>query len=295
MHWAQSKSIMLSGLIPPLPTTSSLTTTLVPDVPRLLALHLDELPQKDELCGPFWGTLALRVSGHARSPSGDAVDQDVVALEAGTVLSPVPRLDSLPPGEPGRSDYRLVLPTVATSATSGSSVSGVARAVHALSGGAIEAIPIAGPWNPTAVQMVINIAVSDPGVRLIMANVSTALLWGSRPSPSQLVAYLQSGDPSSGPPPDWDVGHFVALLGVVTGDRGTLVVTADTYRSLGWSGIHLQPVERVSNGLDRNGTKSGGIVLFVDADRSTAVEAELTKAGFTLAMWDNGSIDRRRT
>jgi hypothetical protein len=167
--------------------------------------------------------------------------------------------------------------------------------VHTLSGGAIEAIPIAGPWDPGAVQTVINIAVADPGVRLIMANVSTAFLWGSRPSPSQLVAYLQSGDPSHGPPPEWDVGHFVALLGVVAGQRGTLVVTADTYRSLGWSGIHLQPVERVSDGLDRNGTNSGGIVLFVDADRSTQVEAELTEARFTLAMWDNGSIDRRRS
>ena len=265
----------------------------MPGLERLLALHLAELPQKDELCGPFWGTLALRLFGQATTLRGDAIDQDAVALEAGTVLSPPPRLDSLPPGEPGRTDYRLVLPTDATSATSGSSVAGVARAVHTLSGGAVRAIPIAGPWDRQAVLTVIGIAGAVPGVCLIMANISTALLWGSRPSPSQLIAYLRTGDPSGGPPPDWDVGHFVALLGIVGGERGILVVTADTYGSLGWNGIHLQPIEHVSSGLDRGGTNSGGILLFVGADPATTVAAELTKARFTLEMWDNGSVDRQ--
>jgi hypothetical protein len=270
-----------------------LETHLVPDVERLLALHVAELPQKDELCGPFWGTLALRLFGHTATPSGEAIDQDAVALEAGTVLSPPPRLDSLPPGEPGRSDYRLDLPTDASAAASGSSVAGVARAVHALSDGAIEAIPVAGPWDREAVLTVMSIAVAEPTVCLIMANVSTVLLWGSRPSPPQIVAYLHTGDASGGPPPDWDVGHFVALLGVVTGKRGTLVVTADTYGSLGWDGVHLQPVEQVSSSLHRGGTNAGGIIVFVGADRSSSVAAELKKARFVMEMWDNGSVDRR--
>ena len=48
---------------------------------RLLELHAAELPQKDELCGCFWATLALRL--HGEGP----LDQDDVALLAGSAIT----------------------------------------------------------------------------------------------------------------------------------------------------------------------------------------------------------------
>ena len=40
-------------------------------------LHERAMPQKDQLCGPFWGALTL-------SAAGFPVDQEEVALRAGT-------------------------------------------------------------------------------------------------------------------------------------------------------------------------------------------------------------------
>ncbi|HET6175133.1 MAG TPA: hypothetical protein VFD90_21195 [Gaiellales bacterium] len=37
-------------------------TKLTRGADRLLELHAAELPQKDELCGCFWATLALRLN-----------------------------------------------------------------------------------------------------------------------------------------------------------------------------------------------------------------------------------------
>ena len=42
-------------------------TILTRGADRLLELHAAELPQKDELCGCFWATLALRLHGEGPS------------------------------------------------------------------------------------------------------------------------------------------------------------------------------------------------------------------------------------
>ena len=47
---------------------------------RTATLHEEQLPQKDNLCGAFWGAIVLRAAGF------DHVDQDLVALESGTLL-----------------------------------------------------------------------------------------------------------------------------------------------------------------------------------------------------------------
>ena len=52
-------------------------TMLTRGADRLLELHAAELPQKDELCGCFWATLALRLNGEG------PVEQDDVALRRG--------------------------------------------------------------------------------------------------------------------------------------------------------------------------------------------------------------------
>src|SRR5437773_192903 len=66
----------------------------------------------------------------------------------------------------------------------------------------------------------------------LVANIATRHLWGSRASAEQLLAYLLEGE-LDGPDPDWDVGHFVCVVGRVEGPAGSLYVVADTYPSLG--------------------------------------------------------------
>ncbi len=63
-----------------------LEMTLLPGARELLALHARELPQRDDLCGAFCGALALRAAGIERT-AGEPLDQDAVALAAGSVVS----------------------------------------------------------------------------------------------------------------------------------------------------------------------------------------------------------------
>jgi hypothetical protein len=268
---------------------SGLRFTAVSGAEHLLELHADELPQKNELCGAFWGTLALRVAGV--TGDGDPIDQDAVGVSAGSVLSAAQE-DELPRGEPGRTDYRLSFPTVDDPAASGTSVDGLARALRELSSDRLAVLPVAGPWTPAAVRTVLETAAACTRPCTPIANLATKHLWGSRTSPSTALSYLASGNPEVGPPPDWDVGHFVGLLGWIDGARGTLVVVADTYRALGWEALHLQPVERLAHALARTGSgRPSGVILVASSDDGPDIEPRIRAAGLEMRTWDNGSPD----
>lgn len=276
------------------PAANSMRLILFSGAESLLELHAAELPQKNELCGAFWGTLALRNAGVTLDDG--PLDQDAVGLAAGSVLSTVQDDDDLPPGEPGRTDYRVSFPTVDDSSVSGTSAGGLVRALSELSSGRLEIVPVAGPWNPTAVHAVLEAAASCAQPCTVIANLATRHLWGSRVDPPALAAYLVLGDRDLGPPPDWDVGHFVSLLGAIEGPRGTLVLVGDTYRALGWAGLHLQPVERLADALNR--TDSGhpsGVILVASTDDGPAVRSRIDDAGLTVDTWDNGSRDLTQT
>src|ERR1700732_465668 len=101
---------------------------LLPGTRALLAVHVRELPQRDDLCGAFCGALALRAAG-IEEHEGEPVDQDAVALRAGSIVSAVPDASHLPAGEQGRRDYRLSLPFVDDAEVSGTTAAGVVRAV----------------------------------------------------------------------------------------------------------------------------------------------------------------------
>ena len=113
-------------------------TMLTRGADRLLELHAAELPQKDELCGCFWATLALRLNGEG------PVEQDDVALVAGSVITSHGSVHLLPRGQKGRNDYRLELPVTDDDAASGTSAHGVALAVSELTDGRLAACPVSG-------------------------------------------------------------------------------------------------------------------------------------------------------
>ncbi len=273
-----------------LPGQGPLEITLLAGTRELLRAHARELPQRDDLCGAFCGALALRAAGlveHAGAP----LDQDEVALAADTVIAHPRELGTLPHGELGRRDYRVELPLIDDPELSGTNTAGLLEALATLSGGALSAIPYAGPWSERTLAGLFDTAAALEHPVSLLANLATGHLWGARPSVTQLLAYLY-GEADEGPPSDWDVGHFVCVVGRVHGPARELYCLADTYPALGDRGVHLQPRERLAAALARPEKPAGGIIVVVSAEDAPTVRAGAAELGLSEHAWDNGSVTR---
>jgi hypothetical protein len=262
--------------------------TLLPGARGLLAAHARELPQRDDLCGAFCGALALSAAGFG-ARDDEPLDQDAVALAAGSIVSGMREPGTLPYGEPGRRDYRLSIPTIDDHDVSGTTAAGLRDAIAQLSDGALEAIPYSGPWSAATLAGLFELAAALEHPVTLVANLATRHLWGSHPSVNQLLAYLYDGD-GDGPPSDWDVGHFACVFGRVRGPRGSLYAVADTYPALGDHGIHMQPQEQLTRALERRDMPAGGMFAVAGASDADAVRAGAAAVGLTEGVWDNGTV-----
>jgi hypothetical protein len=283
----------------------SFELTLLPGARALLEHHARELPQRDELCGAFCGALALRAAG-VDEHDGAPLDQDAVALAAGSVVAETPDTASLPLGEQGRRDYRVSLSLTDDSVLAGTTAPGLVRAIEQLAGNQLAAIPYAGPWTAAALDGLFELAGGLAHPVTLVANHATAHLWGTHPRVDQLLAYLLDGE-LYGPPPDWRVGHFACIVGRVRGPAGILYVLADTYPALGSDGLHLQPRERLASALERRGDpaderppapaangvrppRGGGIIAVVATGDASALRAGAQALGLSERAWDNGTV-----
>ena len=255
----------------------------VPDPRGFALLHERAMPQKDQLCGAFWGALALAAAGYA-------VDQDEVALRAGTTLAEGDPARWLPPGASPRADYGASLPVATDEAHSGTSAPGLARSIEELSEGSLAVVPAAGPWSASTVVSLIEVAAATP-VCTLVANLRTGKLWGSRPPVRLLLDHLL-GRQVEAPAPDWDCGHFVTIAACTSAAGGALVTLRDTYPQLGWGGYHQQPAEAVAAALERGDGSEGGVLCVCAAAAAEDLAARLEETGFELRHWDNGSFDR---
>jgi hypothetical protein len=261
--------------------------TLLPGADRLLRLHARDLPQRDDLCGAFCAALALRAAG-IEQRADEPLDQDAVALAAGTIVSALSNPENLPLGEQGRRDYRVSLPRVEDSAVSGTTPAGLVRAMEELSEGQLAAIPYGGPWTPRTLAGIFDVAASLTRPVTLLANVATRHLWGSRPRVDQLLDYLLDGA-QNGPEPDWDVGHFACVVGRVRGPGGSLYCVADTYPSLGSDGVHLQPEQQLARAIERRDVPAGGMIVVASAEDAPAVRSGAAAVGLLEGLWDNGT------
>lgn len=220
-----------------------------------------------------------------REWDGEAVDQDLLALKAGTLLPDVDPALSVPWGASNLLDYRFELPVVEAE-LAGTSAEGLANALESASCGALRAVPLRARWDAAQVLRLMDV----PGqldARLV-ANLRTGPLWGTRPPLESLLAEL-AGDEVDGPPSEWDVGHYVELAAVVRGRGGSLVVVSDSYPTLGWDGVHLQPPRALAAALRRDDGREGGVLCVLAAERAGEVQA----LGFDIGFWDNGTQRRR--
>lgn len=261
---------------------------LLPGARALLAVHARELPQRDDLCGAFCGALALVAAGiekHQEEP----VDQDTVAAAAGSVISAAREAGTLPHGEAGRRDYRIQPPLIEDSDASGTTASGVLSAVERLSDGALAAIPYTGPWNAGTLAGLFDLVGTLEHPVTLVANLATRHLWGGHPSANQVLGYLFEGE-QAGPTADWDVGHFVCVVGRTRGPGGSLYWLADTYPALGNGGVHLQPQERLATALERRDMPSGGMLVVVSVEDAEQVRVGAGALGLDEGVWDNGTV-----
>lgn len=268
--------------------TVALELGLLTGARTLLREHARSLPQRDDLCGAFCGALALRAAGIEQF-GGGPLDQDAVALAAGTVVSRVPDLASLPSGVQGRRDYRIVPPMIDDGSVSGTNCAGVVAALEQIAGGGFTALPYSGPWSVQGLDGLFELLQTLELPAALIANIATKHLWGAAPRTDQLLDYLLDGT-DDGPPPDWDVGHFVCVVGRASGRAGNLYAIADTYPSLGRGGVHLQPRERLVPALQRPGMTPGGLIALVAGQDAPSVRAGAARLGLSEGTWDNGSV-----
>ena len=223
------------------------------------------------------------------SARGEPLDQDAVALVAGSFVSRVPDTSALPSGEHGRRDYRITPPMLDEASVSGTNCAGVLRAVQQLSGERLCALPYAGPWSGAALAGLFDAVAALAHPATLIANVATRHLWGSAPSVAQLLGLLLEGA-DEGPPPDWDVGHFVCVFGRIAGPGGELYGVADTYPALGVGGVHMQPSDRLARALARPEMAPGGLIAVVAREDAAAVRAAADSCGLQERAWDNGTL-----
>jgi hypothetical protein len=240
--------------------------------------------QKDNLCGPFWTARVLNESGFS-TWDGEPIDEDLVALRARTALPDASSDSGVPPGAVSRVGYRFALPTAPVE-HSGTSPSALIEVIEAASAGELRCLPLRGAWNVVRIERLVDEG-RDLGSRLI-ANVRSGRLWGSRPSIEVLLAELE-GRPVQDPPPDWDVGHFIALEMLIRGPRRSLVVVHDSYPTLGWDGRHLQPPRALAAALLRGDGREGGVLCVVPKARAEAAKALAAEIGLEIAVWNNGA------
>ncbi len=237
-----------------------------------------ELPQLDDLCGPFWALAAVRAFGHR------AAGQEEAALAAGTLLR-AGAVSSAPDGQPPRRDYRLPLPSTDDPALEGTDVAGVARAVRALSGGALEGVRAVDPaqrWQPATLLDLLGGLAELGAASAVIANVATEHFLA--PLDDHAVErHLRSGGLDGFAPSGWRAGHFVALLGADEGPGGAIVRVHDSYPVIGGRYRHGQPGPALAAALRRPGRPPGSLLLVAEAARIPAVERIAGRAGLRVA------------
>jgi uncharacterized protein DUF6885 len=239
--------------------------------------------QKDNLCGPFHAARLLHAIGITEW-DGEPLDQDLVALHAGTSLPAVEVGPQVPPDALNSREYRFELPRV-DHERAGTSPRGLAAAIEELSGGRLACAPISGHWSAAAVEGLL-VATAEHDVRLL-ANIRTGRLWASRPPLEVLLAVLDGEQVLQPPRPDWDVGHFVELVQLLRGRRGALVLVRDSYPALGWAGVHLQPPDALAAALIREDGRDGGVLAVGPPEIAAELDHLANQLGLQVKFWDN--------
>ena len=272
--------------------------------------------QRPATCGAYATRYLLAPLGFRSTDGIDTTREDYLAHLAGTVMEETEledvRTASDAVAAEGLSDteaierfprtwYGWPLRSSNDDAITGTSPTGVARAIALGSGGALVTLPV--PSRGVDRSVLFTHERFDALLDVLESNVG---VWGVHPIANlevdQLLdatsdAYdagaLAGADPETAIPRErWGVGHFVgigALWRDVSARRWTLLL--DTYKARGFDGYVPMPAESLRRALVRQDGRDGGLLLVVRREALDAARRALEGLGLDVRMWGNGSLE----
>ena len=105
----------------------------------------------------------------------------------------------------------------------------------------------------------------------LIANLATHHLWGGRPTAAQLLELPLRRRRSTARRPTGTSGTSPASSRAPRGRAARLYAVADTYPSLGDHGVHLQPEERLAAAIARPDKPAGGVIAVVSGEDAAAL------------------------
>jgi hypothetical protein len=282
-----------------------------------MAARFDALSnQRPATCGAYALSYLLPPLGFSQFGQFDLTAEDALAHLAGVVIEDYEvepsaavarQVASGELSEPealdrfGKVWYRYPMRSSSDPAVSGTSSSGVARAIAVTTNGALGTVPIPGRGPDGRPQLteerwaalfdLVHARLADWDLHVVFNYQPDHLL---KPNgPEYTVEALR--DPAAIarlPRDDWGVGHFVGLAGLWRrpwGDRW--IVLFDTYKNRGFAGYQPQPADLMRQGLIRTDGRGGGMLLVLPSRRLAEALRVVRDLGLEAATWDNGSPD----
>lgn len=281
-----------------------------------MAARFDALgPQRPATCGAYALSYLLPAVGFATHEDIDLAAEDYLAhlaavvVEAAEVDPSAEISRSVAAGELsadealaqfGRTWYRFPVRASADPVESGTSPTGIARAVALATNGALGCIPVASRAADGATQLkperweqlleLLADHVADWRWHAILNYEANQVLRPADPRyrPENLRA-LDAAEVI--PRDDWGVGHFAGLLGLWRRhvDGEWWLVLLDTYKERGFDGYQPQPAVVVRQALVREDGRGGGMLLVLPRSSVGPATEAVRLLGIEPRMWSNGS------
>jgi hypothetical protein len=283
-----------------------------------MAARFDTLgPQRPATCGAYALSYLLPAVGFATHDDIDLAAEDYLAhlaavvVEAAEVDPSAEISRRVAAGELsadealrrfGRVWYRFPVRSSANPVESGTSPTGIARAIAIGTNGRLACLPVAARDAAGTAQLT-----SDRWARLLETLADHVADWRwhgilnyevnqvLRPTdPSYRPENLRALDAEARiPRDDWGVGHFAGLLGLWRRrvDGRWWLVLVDTYKERGFDGYQPQPAEVVRRALLREDGREGGLLLIVPQAVLEGAAAAVRRVGIEPRMWSNGSTE----
>ncbi len=271
-------------------------------------------PQRPATCGAYALSYLLPALGHAEHDGVDLAAEDYLAHLAAVIVE----ADEIGPSDAiarrveagelteaealrdhGTIWYRFPVRASPDPVESGTSPTGVARAVAVATDGALSCVPVAGreddgtPVSPDAWEQLLGLLAARVARwrwHAILNYESNQVL---RPTdPAYRPENLRARDAEERIPRDsWGVGHFAGLLGLWRRgvDGRWWLVLLDTYKERGFDGYQPQPAEVIRRAIVREDGRGGGLLLVVPRELAAEATAAIRQLGIDPRMWSNGS------
>jgi len=272
--------------------------------------------QRPATCGAYATRYLLAPLGFREADGVDTSREDYLAHLAGTVIEETELEEVQATVESvtreGLSDadairrfprtwYGWRLRSSNDDAITGTSPTGVARAIAVGSGGALVTLPIPGrrpdrtvlftPDRFDALLATLEANVAAWGVHPI-ANLEVDQLLDAT-SDAYTAAALAGPDPETAIPRErWGVGHFVGIGAFwrdTAGRRWTLLL--DTYKARGFDGYVPMPAESLRRAVVREDGRDGGLLLVLRREALDEAQRAIADLGLEIRMWENGSLE----